>query len=377
MMLQDRTWLLIGRKMANEASPQELTELEEILKYNPELHFSLQALTEIWQQSSTEDRVSTESAYQLHLNRLKSELTDHPGSNYDLNDYSPIFATSRPSFFRRKGFMAMALVIALLVTVAGVFYTTPSTVKTAKAPALPVASEVSTRYGSKSNIVLPDGTKVSLNAGSKLTYDKNFGESVRNVQLTGEAYFDVVHNAEKPFVIHTKAMEIKVLGTEFNVKSYPDENTTEASLIRGSIEVTLKDKRAEKIIMKPNEKLVVSNDISEVEPSIVAKTRKLVPSTPLINLGHVNYFSLDSTILETSWVNNRLVFEDESFEQVATRMSRWYGVEFEFEDTRIQNLRFTGNFRNETVDEALKAMQITADFSYRIMADKHIIITKN
>ena len=95
-----------------------------------------------------------------------------------------------------------------------------------------------------------------------------------------------------------------------------------------------------------------------------------------MSLAHVNYFSLDSTILETSWVNNRLIFEDESFEQVATRMERWYGVEFDFEDARIQNLRFTGNFRNETVSEALKAMQITADFGFKMLADRHIVITK-
>jgi transmembrane sensor len=200
---------------------------------------------------------------------------------------------------------------------------------------------------------------------------------VRNVKLTGEAYFDVVHNAEKPFVIHTTAMDIKVLGTEFNVKSYPDESTTEASLIRGSIEVTLKDRRAEKIVMKPNEKLIVSNEQENKVKTIIPAKKSLNHSDPIISLGHLNYFSLDSTILETSWVNNRLIFEDESFEQVATKMSRWYGVSFEFGDADIQKLRFTGNFKNESIEDALKAMQITADFSFRISGDKHIHITKN
>jgi len=120
---------------------------------------------------------------------------------------------------------------------------------------------------------------------------------------------------------------------------------------------------------------VVSNEIADAP--VKPKLRKPVHTAPVFSLEHVNYFSQDSTILETSWVDNRLVFEDESFEQVAMRMSRWYGVEFDFQDTRIQNLRFTGNFRNETVEEAMKAMQITAEFSYRLMADKHIIITKN
>jgi transmembrane sensor len=376
MMLQDRTWLLIGRKMAAEASPQELKELEEILRHNPELHFSLQALTEFWQQSPAANNAEIEEAYQKHLAKMQSELEDHPGSAEDFVENSTLFPAAERSFFRRNA-LALSSLTAILILVAGaIFYSIPPKTGIAGIKSVVEASEISTRNGSRTDIVLPDGTKVWLNAGSKITYDKTFGETLRNITLTGEAYFDVVHNAEKPFVIHTTAMDIKVLGTEFNVKSYPDESTTEASLIRGSIEVTLKDKRAEKIVMKPSEKLVVSNEEIVRSTRSVPVQRALKYSDPIISLGHLNYFSLDSTILETSWVSNRLIFEDESFEQVATRMSRWYGVSFDFGDDSIRNLRFTGNFKNESIEEALKAMQITADFSFRISSDKHVLITK-
>jgi transmembrane sensor len=375
-MLQDRTWLLIGRKMANEASTPELRELEDILKNNPELHFSLQALTELWQQSPNISLTEIDEAYRNHLSRMTTELTDHPGSIEDNSGISALFSSSKSSFISKKVMAVAALAVALFGTVAAVFLSVPSK-GISQNKNKTASSEISTRYGSRTDIVLPDGTKVWLNAGSKLTYDKSFGESIRNVILTGEAYFDVVHNAEKPFVIHTTAMDIKVLGTEFNVKSYPDENTTEASLIRGTIEVTLKDKRAEKIIMKPNEKLVVSNENPVEFTTIIKPAKKMLkPSAPIFSLGHLNYFSADSTILETSWVNNRLVFEDESFEEVATRMSRWYGVDFEFGDQDVQKMRFTGNFKNESVEEALKAMQITADFYYRVSSGKHILISK-
>ena len=166
-------------------------------------------------------------------------------------------------------------------------------------------------------------------------------------------------------------------GTEFNVKSYPDEKTTETSLIRGSIEVTLKDKRAEKILLKPNEKLVVINEQSEDSTGNAKKkttTRKA--QTPIISLGSINYSSFDSSVLETSWVDNRLVFEDESFGEISVRMSRWYGVDFVFKDEEIKKLRFTGNFKNESLDDALTAMQITADFRFTI-SDKHVTITKH
>ena len=376
-MLQDRTWLLIGRKMADEASPLELKELEEILKLNPELHFSLQALTELWQQSPQTGINEIEAAYQNHLNRLKTQLADHPGNSEDFVDNSTLFSSSGRSFIRRNILALAAISTAIIFTAGAIFYSILAKKSIAANKTIPPASEISTRYGSRTDIVLPDGTKVWLNAGSKLTYDKTFGETVRNVKLTGEAYFDVVHNSDKPFVIHTTAMDIKVLGTEFNVKSYPDERTAEASLIRGSIEVTLNDIRAEKIVMKPNEKLVVSNEEQEADTVIRQVKKQANHDTPIFSLEHLNYFSLDSTILETSWVNNRLIFEDESFEEVATRMSRWYGVEFEFGNDDIRKLRFTGNFKNESVVDALKAMQITADFSYRISSEKHILITKN
>jgi ferric-dicitrate binding protein FerR (iron transport regulator) len=370
----NRTWLLIGRKLANEASSQELEELESILRSSPELHFSLQTLSDLWQKEPAKDTVGLEAAYCTLLDRMKSQGADVPGTHHDDFSDAAVMISYPP---RRKIFsLRNVLTTATLVAaIAAVWIINPFAPTKPKAPIAKETSEISTRYGSKTNIVLPDGSKVWLNAGSKITYDKVFGEALREVNLIGEAYFDVVHDASRPFIIHTRAMDIRVLGTEFNVKSYPDEKTTETSLIRGSIEVTLKRRNADKIILKPNEKLVVSNDNATDEDKVAVPQKKIIKHTPIINLGTLNYFSLDSTILETSWVNNRLVFEDESFEEIAHRMSRWYGVNFLFKDEDVKNLRFTGNFRNETIVEALDAMQITADFGFKI-EDKNVIITK-
>jgi transmembrane sensor len=118
---------------------------------------------------------------------------------------------------------------------------------------------VGTKKGSKSHIVLPDGTNVWLNADSKIIYPGNFQGETREVSLVGEAFFDVVKNVNKPFIIHTGTMDVKVLGTAFNVRSYPGEMTTEASLLRGLIEVTLNGTEKKKILLKPNEKLTVLN----------------------------------------------------------------------------------------------------------------------
>jgi transmembrane sensor len=376
IMLDDRTWLLIARKMANEASAQEIAELESILRTSPELHFPLQTLSGLWQQVPTNNVEEAEQAYSnlIHAMRVKGIQT--PGAEHDEETDAAAIALFRPRkpFYQRTGTVA-AFVCAIAIALVWITNPFAPTPQVANHQDREPASEISTRYGSKTNIVLPDGSRVWLNAGSKITYDKDFGETSRNLQLTGEAYFDVVHNSSRPFVIHTKAMDIKVLGTEFNVKSYPDEKTTETSLIRGSIEVTLNERKADRIILKPNEKLVVSNE--QVDDTVaVAKKAKAATQKPLISLSTLKYFSIDSTILETSWVQNRLVFEDESFEEIAIRMSRWYGVQFYFADEEIKSLRFTGNFKDETMEDALKAMQITADFVYRI-SDNIVTITKH
>jgi ferric-dicitrate binding protein FerR (iron transport regulator) len=369
----NRTWLLIGRKLANEASLQELQELESILRSSPELHFSLQTLTDLWQKVPATDNSDLQAAYAGLLDRMKLQGSDVPGAHHD--DFADeAVMISYPKRRRVFGLRNILTSASLVAAVAAVWILNPFAPAKAKSPVVKETSEISTKNGSKTNIVLPDGSKVWLNAGSKITYDKVFGETLREVSLTGEAYFDVVHNAARPFIIHTRAMDIKVLGTEFNVKSYPDEKTTETSLIRGSIEVTLKRRGAEKILLKPNEKLVVSNENGEEQKAAGFK-KKSIRHIPIINLSTLNYFSLDSTILETSWVSNRLVFEDESFEEIAHKMSRWYGVNFLFKDEDVKTLRFTGNFRNETVVEALKAMKITADFDFQI-EDKNVIITK-
>jgi transmembrane sensor len=378
-MLDDRTWLLIGRKMANEASAQELLELERILRTSPELHFSLQALSDLWQQSPAANIEETEIAYARLIENMHLKGIDVPGGPHveeaDELQQATI-ALFRPTpWYRRTGTIAATIFAALVVVV---WITNPfaPTGTIAQKEQREPASEISTRYGSKTNIVLPDGSKVWLNAGSKITYDKNFGETSRNLQLTGEAYFDVVHNASRPFIIHTQAMDIKVLGTQFNVKSYPDEQTTETSLIRGSIEVTLNHRKADRIILKPNEKLVVDNDQAGDSSASPQKRAKAEAQKPLMSLGTLHYFSLDSTILETSWVENRLVFEDQSFEEIALKMTRWYGVTFTFLNEKVKALRFTGNFKDESLEDALKAMQITADFGYSI-SDNNVTITKH
>ena len=347
--------------MANEASFDELQELEQLLKADPELHFVIQTLASPANNEPAANYLEIDRAYTAHLQRMKALGLQAPG-----DESAP---PTLPQETRHpQGRWLIGGSIAAAAVLIGFLIFGP-----AQQAALPANNnEVYARNGSKTQIVLPDSTRVWINSDSKVSYGKDFGKENREVTLTGEAYFDVTRNADKPFIIHTQAMDIRVLGTEFNVKSYPDDETTETSLIRGKIEVTLRDKRAEKIILRPNEKLVISNSSGNT-----ATARPSTPKveTPIINLGHLNYFSQDSSVIETTWIRNRLVFEDESFATLAKKMERWYAVKIVFADDEVAQLRFTGNFNSETVTEALNAMKITANFTFSIH-NETITITK-
>jgi ferric-dicitrate binding protein FerR (iron transport regulator) len=237
-------------------------------------------------------------------------------------------------------------------------------------------NEVSTHNGSKTTITLPDGSKVWLNAGSSLTYNKDFGGEIREVDLSGEAFFEVVPaisntTAQKiPFIIHTRCIDVRVLGTAFNVKSYPGDKQTETSLVHGKVEVLIHNRPEEKIVLHPNEKLVVRNEDTTAP---AAGNPGALGKEPFVSLSKLTYTGSDSTLVETAWVQNKLVFNNESLLEIAQKMERWYNVEITFSDEKIQTERFSGTFENETIQQALDYISIATAFHYTIQGNKIII----
>jgi len=362
-MQQDHIWNLVAKKLSGEASEEELRELESLLRSNPELHYPMQTINDLWHSNlSYNNRNEAVKAFEKHLERMQAA-----GINFTAKDEAA--KTRVPQKTTRKIILFSTLAALCFIAIFFSARTIRQGSSNQSISSQKNNSEVSTRNGSKTNLVLPDGSLVWLNAGSKINYDKNYGNSIREVSLTGEAYFDVVKNPEKPFIIHTGKIDIKVLGTAFNVKSYPSEKTIEASLIRGSIEVTFKDRPNEKVVLKPNEKIVVANDD---DAQIIVPKKQLVKqlNEPIVAISHLNYAKKDSTIIETAWIQNKLFFQDESFKDLAERMQRWYGVYIRFDDSQRDTLHFTGSFENETVQQALGALQLTARFNYTIQGNQ-------
>lgn len=358
-MHQNRFWNLLAKHLSGEASAGESMELESLIKKHPELSFAAQHVTDLWKLKAGHDVSEAEKAFKIHMDALEVKHTD---SAEEID--GQVEENKKP--VKRKTRLLLSYALLLFIIISGGLFLWVKETKPSDTIA-PQVAEVSTRPGSRTKVVLPDSSIVWLNAGSKLKYDHSFGQTNRNTTLTGEAFFDV-KKASIPFIIYANGIRIKVLGTAFNVKSYPNEKTTETSLIRGRVEITIDKRPGELFILKPNEKLIVANDLMRAKPD----DRKKLPIVVLSEVTH----SSDNLVLETLWVENKLIFHDESFEEVARKMERWYGVKINITDDRLAQLHVGGGpFENETIEQALKALQIAFDFNFTFK-DNNINITR-
>jgi transmembrane sensor len=350
----DRIWILMARRLAGEITPAEQLELDNLLRNNPDIHYPLETISDTWKEDTYPDPhhfqqdepdPETEEAWAKHLERLGQ--AGPPAEKRSRRNLLP------------AAFITSLVLILIYVTRPGAEPPKPS----------PEVREVSTKSGDKTRLVLPDGSRVWLNANSKLTYGSEYGKEKREVQLTGEAFFDVEKDSARPFLIHTPNMDLKVLGTSFNVKSYPGEATSEASLITGSLEISLPARNKQKIVLQPNEKLVVANEQKDHDKDTSSR-KSHYRSPSLVSIKNITHFEKDdSIIVETSWVQNKLVFQEEKFRDIALKMEKWYAVSININDRALQELQFTGIFETETIRQALYALSLTEPFTYSIKND--------
>ena len=205
-------------------------------------------------------------------------------------------------------------------------------------------------YGAKTRVVLPDNSVVWLNAGSTLRYGQNFGQKSRQVALVGEGYFEIAHNPAMPFTVNANQASVKVLGTKFDVKAYPEDKQLDVTLLRGSIQLTT--------IYQPNKSLkLIPNQLA-----IVDKTQQ-----------NVTVEKVDACEA-AAWTKGKIVFDEELFGQIVRRLERDYNVTIDVKDPKINNLRFYGDFRNaQSIQEILNIMTSNNEFHYT-MNQNHISV---
>jgi transmembrane sensor len=232
--------------------------------------------------------------------------------------------------------------------------------------------EISTPLGARSMIKMPDSTLIWLNAGTTITYNQDYGRQTRTLNLSGEAYFKVAKDSLHTFVVNTQGMIVRALGTRFNVKAYPEEKTISATLEEGKIDIrvlSMADKNAS-ILLKPKDKLIYHKETKETEKYIETPEDKITheASRP-VKPKDINLLSNVRTELYTSWKDPRWIIYREPLSTLAPMLERRYNLKIIFDDEQLKKYKFTGIIENETVDQILDALQMTAPLEYQINRD--------
>lgn len=199
--------------------------------------------------------------------------------------------------------------------------------------------KVTTDFGQRRTIKLPDGTLVKLNAGSSIEYPEVFGNQHRSVKLRGEAYFDVVKKTNLPFIIESNDLTTEVLGTTFNIAAYPEDRAISVAVVSGKVRISNGDGALE--VLDPAELGVFDKQDKSIKkgtygPDLLA------------------------------WYHGVLIFENESLPNVFTRLSKWYGVTFEFEDGLDLGGTYSGKYQNKSLKLVLEGISYTTKIKYSI-----------
>lgn len=205
-------------------------------------------------------------------------------------------------------------------------------------------------YGKTFKVRLSDGSLVHLNAGSQLKYPEHFTESERKVYLQGEAYFEIAHNKEKPFIVQTPDTDIQVLGTKFNVSAYPDEKLVATVLVEGSVKISEKE-------TNKNTEVILT-------PGHLALWNKTTEKMNVTKVNEEDYMS---------WIEGKLVFESKTFEEMLRVLERKYNVIIENRYTELNTGRYIGRFEDESIEQIMKTFAKSRLFSYTIKNNTLII----
>lgn len=305
---------LIVKYLAKEISETEERTLMEWIKRDPANQISFDEMKMIWEGSipKTIDFSSDQNEIWENIDILIETETVEPEVNQPIIKKLP--------FYRLRN---IAAAIALLVGV-GLWWTNSIKPKVIDVIALETGNDET------KNILLPDGSKIILNANSKLTYQSDF--EIRDVILEGEAFFDIARDTLHPFLIHSNGALTQVLGTSFNIRAYSNESEVEVTVVTGKVAFSKEEMtNTDKVILLPGNKAILKKE-----------ENKVIKTLPTPN--------------EMAWNTKKLIFDDTNMGAVLKTLKRFYHLDIGLENKAIKKCHFTGHFQDASVDEVLKAL---------------------
>jgi transmembrane sensor len=321
---------IFERYILNSAGEEEILRLSRWIRNNQEISSWLEQ-----QILASSSAIDTEIKMRM-LRNIEIGISTESGTTNERR--------TQIRFRLNKIMRVAALFILPVLTAVGV-YLYMSKLENSTAPLI-----VAVERGQKANITLPDGSKVWLNSQSKLTYTASFNIERRELQLDGEAYFEVAHNPKKPFIVKSRDIAVEALGTAFGVKAYNEDNLISSILMRGKVRVTTPDGKA---VLVPNERIMYNKS-----------THKKVQST------------VTNATDFTGWIHNELRFENESLGDIAKTIQRIYNVDVVFASVKLKSQRYTGTINNNSLESVLNIISLTSPISFQIK-NQQVTLSEN
>ena len=342
--------------------------LQQLLE-TPENRDYFKKMYAVWYTvNHTLEEENVEKAFQKTLFRIDSQA-----------EKDGFRKTSQLSFSFMK--MAAAVFLSFVLGVASYYLLSDRQKATPDVIATVETTKVMVPLGSKSKVELPDGSLVTLNAGSKLHYSTTYGKDSREVWLEGEGYFKVAKNADIPFVVRAKEVTIKALGTEFNVKAYPEEKMVQTTLVNGlvSIHQAKASSDTQELMMKPKQTVTIYDEGTrtiEEEMELVKEKEKEKVQYAEARKPKIELKNEVKTELYTSWKDSRWVIESESIEELAMKLQRRYDVQIIIANNELKQYPFTGILADETLEQVLEIMKSVVPIKY-VISKKVVLLSIN
>ena len=303
-----------------------------------ELDAAQAAAVEAWYDRSAANRRMLGQVY--YILYVSDRINDAAGIDVErsLRQFKRRMHAGRRISLRRSAVrIAAAAVIASVLLAGGL-----TTVLLSKRLAQPVT--VVTQLGERSQVVLPDGTKVWLNSSSSVEYVAPFFSRQRRVKMEGEAYFEVEHDRRAPFVVSTNGLDIEVLGTRFNIRNDDNEHRVTTVLLEGAVKAYASGREQASVRLHPAQQLVFDTRTHAMRLTDCPSAERSI-----------------------NWIDGRFCFEHDTFGEIVAELKRYYNVDIRFMDNRLRDMRFSGNFRVEDgIYHIMSVLQLTYKFNYRI-----------
>lgn len=323
-------------------------ELEEIIQWIKKEGLSEEGIRlafDNWKSFKEEEHAGDDEKFSALFDKIQQKINNENRENKIAKSTTLVFLT----------WLTRVAAILLLPLLAFLFYTLSENAEIKREAAqvtnLPIDSlEIIAPIGSRTVVQLTDGSEVHLNYGSRLKYPQTFTGNSREVRLTGEGYFDVAHNPEKPFIVKTGKLNVKALGTAFNVLAYPENDAVQTTLVNG------------KVVLESVEKEGLIETIGAMKPG-----------------QHVNYNVKTGTISSSegniekyiAWKDGKLVFDETTILEAAEKLSRMFNVSIEVNDA-IKDYTYTVTFDDEPLFQILELMTVATPVRYIALPRKKL-----